>query len=184
LSGGSSPSLLHFRVGSVQAALPLGLVREILEGPGVVRVPGTLPQVCGVILRQGVAVPVYDLTRFASLWKGRPEETTGAPGERRHLIVCDWGDSLVAILADGVDLLEPDGVSPADGRPPADEAIPEDVPGPPERLRPEFVGSMMRRGDEIVAVLDPVRLFASLGVPAAPGGDAEEGDGEKDPARR
>ncbi len=172
MSGGSAPSLLGFRVGPVRAALPLALVREIIERPVVVRVPGALPHVGGVILRQGVAVPVYDLGRFAPLWQGRPDDTAGAPEERRHLIVCDWGDSLVAILAGGVDLLQ------------AGDAGPADDAGPSESLRREFVGGMMRHGDSIVALLDPVRLFASLGVPAAPGGDAGEGDGEEDPARR
>ena len=98
--------LIGFHVGGAGAALPLALVREVTDRPRVVRVPGTHPFVSGVALRGGVALPVYDLRRFESLWSGR--DRTGPLGwsaDADRLIVCDWGEIPLGLLGAGVDLV-------------------------------------------------------------------------------
>lgn len=167
--------LNSFRVGGAEAALPLGVVREVVARPPLVRVPGSHSFVSGVALHGGVALPVYDLRQFGPFWSGprpAPEGGLAAPGE--HLIVCDWGEARLALLGERVDLLEPDGTDPA-GR-----------AGPDRRcaVSREFVSDVVRRDDEPVVLLDPDRLFASLGVPAAGPPGAMEEAGEDDPAGR
>jgi len=167
--------LISFRVGGAEAALPLGVVREVVARPPVVRVPGSHSFVSGVALHGGVALPVYDLRQFRPFWSGPRPATAGgraAPGE--HLIVCDWGEARLALLGDRVDLLEQDGSAAAG------EAGPEGGCA----VSHEFVSDVVRRDDGSVVLLDPDRLFASLGVPAVGPPGAREEAGEDDPAGR
>lgn len=176
MRGPAAAWLISFRVGGAEAALPLGVVREVVARPPVVRVPGSHPFVSGVALHGGVALPVYDLRRFTPFWSGpRPLRAGGGPpagGE--HLIVCDWGEVRLGLLGDRVDLLEADGPGPA----------PETAPAGRCGVSDEFVSGVLHRDHEAVALLDPDRLFSSLGVPAADPPRAMEGAGEDDPAGR
>lgn len=154
MSAGAASRLLGFRTGSQAWAMPLALVRKVVTCPPVVRVPGSRPEVAGVALLQGVALPVYDLPSGDS--SGAPPRAIGQAdsGEGdRHLIVCAWGDALLGLVGRDVDLLP-------------------------------YGGERDIEADAGVTVLDPAKLFASLGVPEDPAGDAMEGDGEKDPAGR
>ncbi|MEE9219123.1 MAG: chemotaxis protein CheW [Acidobacteriota bacterium] len=76
--------ILRFRVGERRWATPLNRVTEVLEAPEVLRVPGSRPQVAGLILRQGVLIPVYDIVRDSS-----------PPGT--HVVVLEWGDVLTGL---------------------------------------------------------------------------------------
>jgi len=165
--------LIGFHVDGAAAALPLAIVREVTDRPGVVRVPGTHPFVSGVALHGGVALPVYDLRRFALLWPGRnPEDPRTAPEVADRLIVCDWGEISLAFLGARVDLVEDRGESP-DG---------EEPEGRPCRMGGDFVKRYLHFHGEAMALLDIDRLFSSLGVPAAePPGRRETG--EDNPAR-
>jgi len=80
--------LIGFHLDGAGAALPLALVREVTDRPRVVRVPGTHPFVSGVALRGGVALPVYDLRRFESLWSGREDARPVAIAGARPWIEC------------------------------------------------------------------------------------------------
>ena len=165
--------LIGFRVGGVAAALPLGLVREVTERPSVVRVPGTHAFVSGVTLHGGMALPVYDLRRFDSLWSGGSRRAPSAEGpEIDRLIVCAWGEVALGLLGEGVDLL--DEVVPVGG--------PEDDETPCDLMSGEFVLRRLRGRGEAIALLDADRLFASLGVPATEPREGR-GAGEDDPAR-
>jgi len=167
--------LISFRVGGAEAALPLGVVREVTARPPITRVPGSHPFVTGIALHGGVALPVYDLVRFAPLWSGpRPVPAEGLAGEAEHVIVCDWGEARVGLLGDGVDLLEAVQAGNAPGGAQASRC----------RMSAAYVREILRRDDEAVLLLDPERLFASLGVPAAEPTGVGEGGGEDDPARR
>ncbi len=165
--------MLSFHVGEPRAALPLAVIRGVLERPAIAPVPGSHPHVAGVTLTRGVAVPVYDLTKFAPLW-ARPERVAvgaGADGWP-HLIICEFGEVLVGLLAERADLLG---------------TIAEE-PGPPPDahggIRGEYLGGLLRSGSEVIALLDPERLFPSLGVPTEGIHSAGEGDREDDPAGR
>jgi len=167
--------LISFRVGGAEAALPLGIVREVAARPAITRVPGSHSFVTGIALHGGVALPVYDLVRFAPLWSGpRPVPAAGQMDAAEHVIVCDWGEARVGLLGDGVDLLEPGQAGNAPG----------EARAPRCGISAEYVREILRRNDESVLLLDPGRLFASLGVPAAESTGAREGGGEDDPACR
>jgi chemotaxis signal transduction protein len=156
---GRDPRLVAFRIGDHRAALPLASVREVIAAPSVVPVPGALRHVAGVALSRGVAIPVYDLRRFEPLWSagaaGRPAEAT----EGASLIVCGWGETLLGLLGEAVDLLE------TAGRAGEGETV----------LSADYVSGLLQGGDGIVALLDPSRLFASLGVPEDGAGGGHQG---------
>ncbi len=164
---------LSFRIGGSRAALPLGLVREVLERPAIVPVPGSHPHVAGVTLRGGVAVPVYDLLRFDPLWPSpRGGPTDEEPEVWSHLIVCGFGEVLAGLLGEQADLIGGASASGTGGSP------------GPAGMREEFVSGLVRSGADELALLDPARLFASLGVPAEVARSVMEGEGEEDPAGR
>jgi chemotaxis signal transduction protein len=172
VSDGGADRLIGFHLDGAGAALPLAIVREVTERPRVVRVPGTHPFVSGVTLHGGVALPVYDLRRFESLWSGREDagHRAGAADADR-LIVCDWGEIALGLLGGRVDLVEDAGEARGgEGR--------EDMRC---GMSGDFVKRVLRFHGEAIALLDTDRLFASLGVPAAePRGRRETG--EDDPA--
>lgn len=173
MSGPGAHWLIRFNVGGAEAALPLGVVREVVARPPVVPVPGSHSFVSGVALLGGVALPVYDLRRFGAFWSATGPDRggpAGAPGE--HLIVCDWGEARLGLLGDRVDLLEQEGRG--DDRGEAREGG--------CAVSRKFVRDVVRRDEESVILLNPVTLFASLGVPAAGPPRAMEGVGEDDPA--
>lgn len=165
--------LIRFNVGGAEAALPLGVVREVVARPPVVPVPGSHSFVSGVALLGGVALPVYDLRRFGPFWSAANPVRGGPAGEAaEHLIVCDWGEARLGLLGDRVDLLEQNGHG----------AVREEAREGRCAVSREFVRDVVCRAEASVVLLDPVRLFASLGVPAAGPPRAMEGAGEDDPA--
>jgi chemotaxis signal transduction protein len=169
---GRGARLIGFRVGEAGAALPMGIVREVTERPRVVRVPGSHEFVSGVALHGGVALAVYDLQRFEPLWS-RPHAAAFAPpgADAGHLIVCDWGEVTLGVLGDRVDLVE---------EAEADEGFAGNETAP-YGMSEAYVKSVLRRDGEAIVLLDPDRLFASLGVPAAEP-RARRRSGEDDPA--
>jgi chemotaxis signal transduction protein len=107
-----------------------------------------------VALNRGVALPVYDLLDFVPFWSspGAGDRPDGRPASL-HLIVCGFGEVLLGVLGDQVDLLD-------------DHAPLEDEASAPAGVSREYLSGLLRSGDEVVALLDPERLFPSLGVPA------------------
>jgi chemotaxis signal transduction protein len=165
---GAAPRFLAFRAGRARLALPLAIIREVIERPEIVPVPGSRDHVSGVTLNRGVALPVYDLRRVGSLWTGDGAGAAEDVEAPTHLIVCGLGEILLGVQAKEVDLLE--GASLVEeGECPVEGGF----------LR----GRLSHRGG-LVALLDPARLFASLGVPADALSSVREGYGEEDPAGR
>lgn len=78
-------------MGERRWALPLEVVREVVESPALLPVPGSRPQVRGVFLRAGFVIPVYDLV---------PAEAAG------FVLVVDWAD-----LRNGLRVAEPDALT-------------------------------------------------------------------------
>jgi two-component system chemotaxis response regulator CheV len=160
--------LVEFRIGPARAALSLPIVREVIARPVIVPVPGSHPHVAGVVMSRGVAVPVYDLRRHSPLWDaGEPRPVTGegaAAEEPTNLIVCVWSELLLGLLAGPVDLLD------------EAETAPEAAPGS-AAVGGDCVRELLRGGDGVVALLDPSRLFPSLGVPQEGEGSGRQGGG-------
>ncbi len=167
-------ALLKFRIAGTEVALPLGVVREVIERPRVVPVPGSHPHVAGVALARGLALPVYDLGRFERLWVVPP--TTGDESAA-SLIVCAWGEVLIGLLGREVDLIEA-GTIPEDSGEAVDQSG-ADVP-----FRSGYARRVAPGGRDRVMILEAARLFASMGIPDPRVREAGEEDGEKDPAGR
>jgi len=163
VSAAADGRLIGFHLGDAAAAVPLGIVREVIERPRIARVPGAHPFVSGVALREGVALPVYDLGRLEALWSD-PDRGAASCRGADQLIVCDWGEFGLGLLGGRVDLVEE-----TDGAPEV-----ADREEPRSGLSGEFVRHVLRFRGRTMAVLDTDRLFASLGVPAAAPG--KEGD--------
>jgi len=165
---------LSFRVGAAVLALPMQVVREVLTVPAVIPVPGSRSHVVGVALHRGLAVPVYDLRRLDALWP-EPPGTEANAGYGAHLIVCAWGEAVVGVLGTDANLLEE-----ARG-----EGEAGDGPTPVSRDYLSCVFESAAEGsNDMIACLDPSRLFPSLGVPLVEAGSAQEVTGEDDPAGR
>ncbi len=166
-------SLMSFQVGSSRVALPLRMVREVMDHPTIVPVPGSMTHLAGVALRGGVAIPAYDLARFGALWRHEAGAGQMAGAERwSHLILCEFGEVLLGLLGEQADLTS--GLADTQG---------EDDDGGGE-MHGNYVSGLLRSGTGRVALLDPVKLFPSLGVPADGSGSAREDGGEEDPAGR
>jgi chemotaxis signal transduction protein len=162
--------LLAFRIGPALAALPLTTVREVMEDPTILAVPGSHAHVAGIILSRSVAVPVYDLLRFDRIWSGPGPITQESGARRPQVIVCGIGEALIGLLVRDADLVS------------ADEESGEMPPAGP--IRPEFVRGRLGSGSAEVSILSPEKLFLSLGVPATGKAGAMEDGREKDPAGR
>jgi chemotaxis signal transduction protein len=138
-----------------------------------VPVPGSHPHVAGVVLSGGMALAVYDLAQLEALWsrpdRARREETSG----RKRLIVCRWGEILLGLLGNQVDLV----ANPRDAAPGGSGQACGD-------LRIDFVSSALRCEGEVVPLIDPAALFASLGVPPERNTERQGGTLEEDPAGR
>jgi chemotaxis signal transduction protein len=78
-------------VGQRRWALPLEVIREVVESPTLLAVPGARTEVRGVFMRAGVLVPVYDLV---------PAEAAA------FVLVVDWAD-----LRNGLRVAEPDALT-------------------------------------------------------------------------
>jgi chemotaxis signal transduction protein len=78
-------------VGQRRWALPLEVVREVVESPTLLPVPGARTEVRGVFLRAGVLVPVYDLA---------PTEAAA------FVLVVEWAD-----LRNGLRVADPDALT-------------------------------------------------------------------------
>lgn len=174
MSGPGPEALLSFRLAGAVVALPLGVVREVMDRPRVVPVPECHAHVAGVTLAHGLAVPVYDLRRFGPLWTAPPPADGTAPAS---LIVCAWGEVLIGLLGREVDVIDRRTVRDIPGREAAQE-------GPEAPLHSGYARSIAHDGRGQVMVLDAARLFASLGVPDPRVREAGEEDGEENPAGR
>lgn len=174
MSAPISGDFLTFRLAAAEVALPLGVVREVLDRPRVVPVPDSHAHVAGVTLAHGLAVPVYDLCRFEPLWTTPPPaEGPAAPS----LIVCAWGEVLIGLLGREVDVIDRRAVREV----PEPEIAQEGAETP---FRSGYARRVAHDGRGQVMVLDAARLFASLGVPDPRVREAGEEDGEENPAGR
>ena len=84
--------------------VPLQVVREVLERPALLSVPGCRRQVAGVALRKGVVFPVYDLEP--------------APEPAPYVVVLEWGETLNGLRVASPEAGQPIGEEEGDQGPP------------------------------------------------------------------
>ncbi len=143
-------NLVGFWVGEVSYALPIAIIREIVNPLDVIDLPDAPDEVRGVANYRGDVVPVVDLRvrfRLAASLETR----------KTKWILIDIGDRLVALIVDAVS-----GVFGASGdlRPPPVLGRGEDVRG---------IAGVTMLEDEMVFVLDVTR-FAVLTDPLVTSG--------------
>lgn len=91
-------SLLSFRLGQQEYALPVSDVVQIVEMVIITALPQTIPTVPGVINYRGDIVPVLDLRlRF-----GLPFQSYGL---HTHIILADVGSHLLGLIVDSVEVV-------------------------------------------------------------------------------
>ena len=132
--------LLVFRVGSERFGVPLSDVDEVIEAQPVQRVPDSRASVLGVATVRGVLMTVYDPRPLLSVG-GNVDAALllFARGDRRMALAIDD-------VFDPVDVAEHELLSPPSGT---------DVDG--------IVIGVVRRGSDLVAVLDTAALFDAAG---------------------
>jgi purine-binding chemotaxis protein CheW len=128
-------------------ALPVDLVREILDMRPMFRIPEAPPYLAGLIDVRGRGVPVIDLRLRLGLPSVPPTDAT-------RIIVLEaaiGGRVLpIGLIADRVFEVAA-----------LDEGVLEDAPDIGVRWRSEHIRGVGRRGDSFVVVFDVERLFAS-----------------------
>lgn len=157
-TGAEHQQYLTFRLGEETFAMPILMIKEILEYPEMTNVPMMAACVRGVLNLRGRVVPVVDLAvRF-----GRP---ASAPTRRSCVVILevttDEEQIDVGILVDGVNQVI--DIPAADIEPP---------PSFGARLRTDFIRGMGKVNGNFVVILDSSTVLsideiAALGTPEA-----------------
>jgi purine-binding chemotaxis protein CheW len=123
--------VLVFRMGHERFGIPLSDVHEVLDAQPIQRVPDAADAVLGVTSIRGALTTVYDVRSLLS---------SGGTADGA-LLVFDRGDRRIAVAIDDVfdaTLVESD----------------EMLPVPRRAATDGLLSGMLRRGSELVAVLD------------------------------
>lgn len=136
-------SLLLFRIGDLNCAVPVRSVQEIVPVGAAARIPGAPENVEGLVNVRGRLVTVVDGRRIL----GR---TAGAPAAEPSILLLEVAGRPLGLLVDEVtDLVAVPGET-LDHR--------EDLPGVDGRL----VSAVGRRGDEVFIILDTEVVLAPV----------------------
>lgn len=157
-AGAEHQQYLTFRLGEETFAMPILMIKEILEYPDLTNVPLMADCVRGVLNLRGRVVPVVDLAvRF-----GRPQST---PTRRTCVVILEVhadGEQLdVGIMVDGVNQVI--------------EIPATDIEPPPAfgaKLRTDFIRGMGKVNGGFVVILDSstvlsIHEIAALGATTA-----------------
>ena len=133
--------LLVFRVGAERFGVSLGAVREVVDSPDVRRLPDAAPSLLGVATVRGELVPLYDARMILDVGSA-----SVAPGAA--LLFVFEGRRLALAIDDVFDpvLVEEQELRPMPGAGAADVII----------------RGLVRRGDDLVAVLDDAALLDTM----------------------
>ena len=131
MSRDDPPRVLVFRMGNERFGIPLSDVHEVLDAQPIQRVPDAANAVLGVTSIRGALTTVYDVRSLL----GSGGTADGA------LLVFDRGDRRVAVAIDDVF----DATLVESG---------EMLPVPRRAASDGLLAGMLRRGSELVAILD------------------------------
>jgi purine-binding chemotaxis protein CheW len=90
-------TLLRFRVGAAELAVPASFVEEIVDRGPLTAVPGVPAHIPGILGVRGEAVPILDLHRFLGLSGGLDDEERPP-----RVLVVRFGRYRVGLLCDRV----------------------------------------------------------------------------------
>ncbi len=144
--------LLVFRVGAERFGVALASVREVVDSPVVNRLPDPAEALLGVATVRGELIPLYDAGIILGLGKA-----SAGPGAALLFAV---GARRVALAID--DVFDPVVVDEPELRPMPGAAAPDAI-----------IRGLVRRGTDLVAVLDDAALVDTmLAVASATGTEA------------
>lgn len=136
-----SGQFLTFRVGAELYGLPISIVREVIEYPGVTGVPLTGSTIRGVMNLRGNVVTVMDLThRFYG--------KAAVIDEKSCIIIADSGDLMIGMLIDGVNEVIT-----------LDPASMEDEPAFGARIPREYIEGIGKHNGNFVILLNAEKLL-------------------------
>lgn len=137
---------LSFRVRDAGYALPIALVREIIEYAEVTRVPMMPAYIHGVINLRGNVVPVLDLAARFGL-------TLTEPGNRTCIVIIELpladGLQRIGLVVDEVDEvleIDPRQIMPA--------------PSFGTSIRPDFIAGMAQQAQEFLIILNMLQVLS------------------------
>jgi chemotaxis signal transduction protein len=85
---------LVVRVAGIQRYIPVTSVIEVLRETSIIRVPGAVPAVLGMVNHRGRVLTVADARRALDL--------TGDPTTGREIVVVHWQQRRFGVAVDGV----------------------------------------------------------------------------------
>jgi len=138
MSPDGAARVLVFRMGHERFGIPLSDVHEVLDAQPIQRVPDASDSVLGVTSIRGALTTVYDVRSLLS---------AGGPADGA-LLVFDRGDRRIAVAID--DVFDAMVVEPG-----------EMLPVPRRATSDGLLTGMLRRGPELVAVLDTNALLTA-----------------------
>lgn len=138
--------VLSFAVAGETYAIPIDVVKEILEFGSVTRIPMTPPHVRGVLNLRGSVVPVIDLAvrlgrRRSALGKRTCIVVLAIQSEEDAMNVGVVVDAVNEVLDVAADDLEP---APSFGH----------------SVRPDFIAAMAKVRGKFVTILEPTNTFS------------------------
>lgn len=151
IANGGEIQAVVFRLGAETFALPVTLVREILDWRAAFRMPGAPAWLLGLTDVRGASVPMVDLRLQLGMAPVDPDATT------RVLVIDlagmgrDGGPLVLGLVVDKV--LDVAGFA-ASAR--------EDIPDIGSRWRADFVAAVMRRDGAFVLLLDLAGVLAGV----------------------
>jgi len=138
MSGDEPTRVLVFRMGHERFGIPLSDVHEVLDAQPIQRVPDASTAVLGVTSIRGALTTVYDVRSLLS---------SGGKADGA-LLVFDRGDRRIAVAID--DVFDATVVEPSE------------VLSVPRRAASDgLLTGMLRRGSELVAILDTNALLTA-----------------------
>jgi len=146
---------LVFRVGAEQFGVALSAVREVVDAPAVSRVPDAARSLLGVAMVRGELIPLYDARVILDV-----EQASLTPGAA---LLFSTDERRVALAID--DVFDPVLVEEQELRP---------MPGGRGGTADVIIRGLVRRGGDLVAVLDHAALLDTmLAAASGTGGGGE-----------
>ena len=152
MSSDDAARLLVFRLGAERFALALDAVDEVIDAPASRPMPDTSPSVLGVATLHGAHVTIYDprAALDVAIDADAAEVAQGADdaSSSRVALLFRWRERRVGLVVD--DVYDAMTVAPTDIR-----GAPGSTGGDGLLL------GVIRRSDELIAVLDPAALLSA-----------------------
>jgi purine-binding chemotaxis protein CheW len=153
--------MLVFRVGEERFALPLGAVNEVVDMPAVQRLPDSSPKILGIATLRGELVSIYDPRPLLSAG-GAAYDMVLLFATDNHRIGLAIDDVYDPIFIDADEVRSAPGVDASDG----------------------LLLGVVRRGTELIGLLDQDALMRALAAGDDVGSNADGAERAHDTSKQ